>query len=254
MVVSLSGGDPFLRADLAEIVGLLAPRHVPVLTTHGWLVTAGNARAAWAAGLHAATVRFEHGEAAAHDAALGVPGAFVRARAALATLAEARTSPRQQVNVSAPVLGEAALEAVLAVAAEHRATVTVEPGYPLRPGVAASAMLLRLKKRHAHLRNSGAYLARVDEALGAGVPDCRAGRAFVNVDHRGRVSKCVEFRGPADQAGDLAREDVEAVLPRLRRLADENACRSCYYAFRGEVEALYGARGLLRAIPMLVRA
>ena len=38
----------------------------------------------------------------------------------------------------------------------------------------------------------------------------------------------------------------------LRRATAGNACRSCWYASRGEVEALYTPRGLVGALPALV--
>src|SRR5205823_4582231 len=114
--------------------------------------------------------------------------------------------------------------------------------------------LLELKRRHRNLRSSGGYLARFDEALVSGVSGCQAGRAFVNVDHRGRISKCVEFQGEGDRVGDLTRERWAEVAPRLRRVSAENACRSCWYGSRGEVEGLYSARGLVAALPALVRS
>jgi hypothetical protein len=117
-----------------------------------------------------------------------------------------------------------------------------------------AAALLALKGRHANLRSTRAYLSRFDEARAGGVGRCRSARAFVNVDHRGRVSKCVEFQAPEDRAGDLTREDVHAIGPRLRAIEAGNACRSCWSASRGEIESLFTARGLIQALPDLVRS
>jgi MoaA/NifB/PqqE/SkfB family radical SAM enzyme len=116
-----------------------------------------------------------------------------------------------------------------------------------------SARLAELRGRHPNLRASGHFLGRMDEALRDGVPGCLAGRAFFNVDHRGRVSKCVEFRGADDRVGALGEDATEAVLGRLRQVQAENRCRSCWYASRGEVEGLYTWRGLLGAVPELLR-
>src|SRR5438445_232308 len=136
-----------------------------------------------------------------------------------------------------------------------RASVSVEPGFPLGGGEAGlAAALLALKRRHRNLRSRTSYLARFDEALTSGVGGCQAGRAFLNVDHRGRVSKCVEFQGESDRVGDLTREGWDVVGGRLRRATARNECRSCWYASRGEVEALYTARGLVGALPALVRS
>jgi MoaA/NifB/PqqE/SkfB family radical SAM enzyme len=257
LLVSLTGGEPFLRDDLPAIVGLVAARHYPLLTTHGWLVGRERARAVWRAGLEGATVRLHHARADRHDAAAGLPQAHARALAAVAAFAAERLRPTQRLNVKVRVWSPADLEGLedlLRETAELGASVTVEPGFPVGGGQAGLASaLLALKRRHRNLRSRTKYLARFDEALVSGVGGCQAGRAFLNVDHRGRVSKCVEFQGQADRVGDLTRESWDEVGPRLRRATAENQCRSCWYASRGEVEALYTARGLAGALPALVR-
>ena len=54
--------------------------------------------------------------------------------------------------------------------------------------------------------------------------------------------------------GDLTRERWSDLAPRLRGVSAANTCRSCWYASRGEVEGLYSARGLVAALPALVRS
>jgi MoaA/NifB/PqqE/SkfB family radical SAM enzyme len=258
LVVSLTGGEPFLRADLAEIVGIVAVHHYPLLTTHGWLVTREKARAVWAAGLEGATVRLHHARPDRHDEAAGLPRAHARALEAVAAFAAERPRGTQRVNVKVRVGSVEdldGLEELLAATSGLGASVTVEPGFPLGGReTKLSARLLDLKRAHRNLRSSTRYLARFDEALESGIGGCQAGRAFVNVDHRGRVSKCVEFQGEADRVGDLTREGWSEVGPRLRGVSDANACRSCWHASRGEVEGLYSARGLVAALPALVRS
>jgi MoaA/NifB/PqqE/SkfB family radical SAM enzyme len=258
LVVSLTGGEPFLRADLAEIVRIVAGHHYPLLTTHGWLVTREKARAVWAAGLEGATVRLHHARPDRHDAAAGLPRAHARALEAVAAFAAERPRGTQRVNVKVRVWSADdldGLEALLRAADALEASVTVEPGFPLGGKESGlSVRLLALKRAHRNLRSSARYLARFDEALVSGIGGCRAGRAFVNVDHRGRISKCVEFQGEGDRVGDLTRESWPEVAPRLRGVSDANACRSCWYASRGEVEGLYSARGLVAALPGLVRS
>ena len=51
LMISLAGGEPLLRADIAEVVGALAKFHFPFLTTNGWHVTAELARDLFEAGL-----------------------------------------------------------------------------------------------------------------------------------------------------------------------------------------------------------
>lgn len=56
LMISIGGGEPFLRADLPSVIAALARRHMPLLTTNGWCVTAENARAVFQAGLWGASV------------------------------------------------------------------------------------------------------------------------------------------------------------------------------------------------------
>ncbi len=258
LLVSLSGGEPFLRSDLPELVALVAEAHFPLLTTDGCLVTRPRARAVWAAGLEAASVRLDHADREAQDRAVGVPGAHARALSGLAALAAERTRPSQQVNVKTRLTGRGVshLPDLLRLAADHGATVTVEPGFPLTrheaPGLANA--LLELKGRHSNLRTGSYFLSRVDEALAGGVGGCRAGQAFFNVDHHGRVSKCVEFRGPEDRVGNLGKDGIGKVMDGLKGVHGANECRACWYAYRGEVEGLYTLRGLIGALPGLLRA
>jgi MoaA/NifB/PqqE/SkfB family radical SAM enzyme len=258
LLVSLTGGEPFLRSDLAEIVRLLAARHFPLLTTHGWLVTPERARAVWAAGLEAASVRLDHALAAENDDAAGMPGAHARAVKALEVLAGERVRGSQRVNLHVKLQGSnvSSLEGLLQIAARQGASVTVEPGFPAPANVPAGLRrkLVDLRREYPHLRTASHHLDRMDDALAGGVAGCQAGRAFLNVDHRGRVSKCVFFQGPEDRAGSLVEEDIEGVLQSLQDLCRDNACRSCWSAYRGEVEGLYSLRGLVSALPVLVRS
>jgi MoaA/NifB/PqqE/SkfB family radical SAM enzyme len=259
LMISLSGGDPFLRDDLPEVVAALARHHFPLVTTHGWLVTAEKARGLWEAGLEAASITLDHVDPARQDSAAGQPGAHARAVGALRTLASTRSRGAQQVNVKARLRADTldGLPALLELAAIHGATVSVEPDYPLPRDLVDAAVARRLRdlgRRHPNLRVGRFFLDRIDQALRGGVPGCQAGSAFFNIDHRGRVSKCLEFRGLEDRVGDLSRERIGDVLPRLRRRQEENECRACWMSSRGEVEGLYTVRGLLQAVPVLVRA
>ena len=257
LLVSLTGGEPFLRSDLPEVVAAVARHHYALLTTHGWLVTEERARAVWAAGLEGATVRLHGPDAARHDRATGLAGSFERAMAAVSAFVATRTRSGQRVSLKLRMAdGDASgLEDLLVDARRRGASVMVEPAYPLGEGPARplARELLALKSRHRNFRSGSRYLARFDEALQGGVEGCQAARAFVNVDHRGRVSKCVEFQGAEDRVGDLLDGDAVRLGPALRRVSEGNRCRACWHASRGEVEAAYTAPGLLRALPQLVR-
>jgi MoaA/NifB/PqqE/SkfB family radical SAM enzyme len=257
LLVSLSGADPFLRSDLPEIVGMLALAHFPILTTHGWSVTRDGAREVWRRGLAGASVTLHDAEAGPHDEATGMPGSHARALSALRTLAAERTRKTQQVNVKVSLTGMdgGRLPGLLRLAEETGASLSVEVPYPLShagaPGL--TARLRKLKAAYPNLRTSDFFLDRVEQALSGGVPSCRAGRSFFNVDHRGRVSKCLEFRGTEDQAGDLSAESGGPVMERLLARSSENRCQACWMSARGEVEGLYTWRGFVGGLATLVR-
>lgn len=260
LLVSLTGSDPFLRGDLPAIVGAVARWHFPLLVTNGWLVTASSARAVWEAGLEVGTVTLFDADAGRHDAVTGVPGSHARAVLALETLARERTRSSQRVNVRTRLAGDdvEGLPALLDLAEGHHATVVVEAAFPLpekgRGANGLGARLQEIRRRHRNLRTSGGALERLEQALDGGVPGCQAGRAFFNVDHRGRVSKCLEFQGDDDRVGALADGGLRPLLPRLKARHEANGCRACWYASRAETEALYTVRGFLGGLADLVRS
>jgi MoaA/NifB/PqqE/SkfB family radical SAM enzyme len=261
LLVSFTGSEPFLRGDLAEIVAATAACHFPLLVTNGCLVTPARAREVWSAGLEVATVALEDGEAARHDAVTGLPGSHARALAALSALARERTRDSQRVNVRVRLRGAdlAPLERALEVAEAHGASVTVEAAVPLprldpREATALAAGLRRLKRAHRRLRSADRDLLRFGAALAGGVKGCVAGRAFFNVDHHGRISKCLEHRGPSHLVGRLPEDGVERLVPLLRERHARNECRDCWYASRTEIEGLYTLRGFLAGVATLVRA
>ncbi len=85
------------------------------------------------------------------------------------------------------------------------------------------------------------------------VTPLRGGRPCFNVDHRGRVSKCLEFHGAEDEAGDLSKDGGAGVLERLRLCHAANRCQACWMSSRGEVEGLYTWRGFVGGLATLVR-
>lgn len=261
LLVSFTGSEPFLRTDLPEIVRAAAAWHFPLLVTNGCLVTRERAREVWRAGLEVATVALEDGDAGRHDAVTGLPGSHAKALAALAALAAERARGAQRVNLRVRLRSAELepLERVLALAESHDASVTVEAAVPLpvlerAEADALAAGLRRLKRRHRRLRSAERELGRFAAALTGGVSGCVAGRAFFNVDERGRVSKCLQHRGPEHRVGSLPGHGARALVPLLRERHARNDCRDCWYASRAEVEGLYSVRGFLSGLATLVRA
>ncbi len=266
LVISVAGGEPLLRRDIAEITAALAERHFPLMTTNGWLVTEERARELWDAGLCGISVSLDYGKGSTradgteqHDLQRGMPGAAERARRAIQILSRTRTHHRQQVNLIC-VLNDRNLrdvEELAKFAAENDATFSVQPYCSFKHGrqtlgsiSQASQALIALKKRCANFRSTMRFLSNFDRFHGgSGIAGCKAGQAFFNIDNLLNVQKCVEFR--EEPVGNLRALTPEQVLVRLRTEHQRNSCTACWYSCRGEVESLYTVAGFLSALPTL---
>jgi len=259
MLINLAGGEPMLRRDLAEVVAALARWHFPLVTTNGWRIPPERARRLWDAGLWGVSVSIDYPDAARHDAQRGVEGAWHETVRAVETFRDTRTADHQRVNVMAVLTADnqADLEGVVQLADRLGANVMVQPYGVLKTGDAShrprppvSPHLLDLHRRYGAFLSNPYFLARFDEALDGGVPGCRAGQATFNIDQEGLVAKCVEDRGRP--VGSIVETPMPVLERRLRERWRANRCRACWYNCRGEVEALYSARGLATALPLLL--
>ncbi len=260
LMINLAGGEPFLRRDLPEITSVIARRHFPLITTNGWLVTEQNARALWEAGLWGISVSLDFSDACAHDDNRGRRGAAERARNAVRILSRTRQRPYQRVAVLC-VLNRRNLpqvEDLIRFAAENDACFMIQPYASIKNGNSAlvpaepcSSHLLALKKRYRSFLSNPGFLQKFDRFYRErGLAQCRAGRAFFNIDNFLNVQKCVEFR--QESVGNLRDLDVHAMLTRLHEEHRRNRCQACWYNCRGEIESLYSPRGLLAALPALI--
>jgi len=258
--VSLAGGEPLLRPDLPEIVAAVGQYHFPFVTTNGWFVTPAVARELMQAGLWGASVSIDYADPARHDRRRGMPGAWEQAWRAVELLSEARVHRWQRVNVMAVLLDDNIddMPGLVEMAARRQAYFMVQPYSRLKTGSEAyahhdgpvSPRLLELHRRWPNFLSNPQYLGRFDEFHGGGVPDCRAGRAFFNVDSNGHVAICVERR--SRPVANLYHDDIRTIRRRLLEAARRSSCRSCWYNCRGEIESLYGLRGLLKSLPTLL--
>lgn len=258
-VVSIEGGEPFLRQDLVEIVRAFSADHIPALFTSGWYVTSDNAKALWDAGLVHASVSIDFADPAEHDAKRGRPGTTERAWRAVDLLRD--TAPRggDQVNVMSVLMEsnwremEALFQQSAARGVGHQVTLLSTMGTrrgkggDALPPPSVSDHMASLFDRHRHVRFFREYFERLDAFLTGGeMPTCRAGHQSFNVDHVGNVSSCIERIGKP--IGNLRRDRLATLHRRLTSEAEQaevSRCQQCWTACRGFQQAI-GNRGTLR--------
>ena len=259
LLISLAGGEPFLRSDLPQIVRAVARYHFPFVTTNGWHITRELARELFEAGLWGASVSIDYADPAKHDQRRGVKGAYQRALRALEYFSQARLHKWQRVNLICVLLHDNLdqIEPLLKLAAERDAYFMVQPyGLPktgsrrfVHQGHGASATLLALHDKYRNFLSNRVFLARFDQALNGGVPGCRAGTAFFNIDSAGDIAICVEERGGT--VANLYRDSSQAIVRKLRSASRGNTCTDCWYNCRGETEMLYHPTAIFKSLPTL---
>ena len=259
LLISLAGGEPFLRPDLPEIVRAVAGYHFPFVTTNGWYVTAELARAVFEAGLWGASVSIDYADPARHDKRRGVKGAYQRAVRALEYFSQARVHQWQRVNLICVLLHDNLdqIEPLLELAAEREAYFMVQPYGRRKTGSSrfvheqdgVSRTLVGLRDKYPNFLSNRVFLSRFDQALDGGVPGCKAGTAFFNIDSAGDIAICVEQRGEA--VANLYRHSSGAIVQKLRAAAKGNTCADCWYNCRGETEMLYHPTAIFKSLPTL---
>ncbi|MFP4107431.1 MAG: radical SAM/SPASM domain-containing protein, partial [Phycisphaerae bacterium] len=261
VMISLAGGEPFLRTDLPEIVGELNRMHFPFVTTNGWFVTEPVAREIMSAGLWGASVSIDYADEHKHDAARGMDGAWDQAWRAVELLSAARKHRHQRVNVMCVLLDDNLdqLESIIRRAAQLDAYFMIQPYGRLKTGSRAfehkpgtvSRHLLALRKKYPNFLSNPIYLSRFDEFLESGISGCRAGRAFFNIDSTGDVAICVENKHRP--VANIFRDSAGTVRRRLLAAGkDARTCTQCWYNCRGEIESLFHPIGLVRSLPTLL--
>ena len=263
LAISVSGGEPLLRDDLPDIARLLSADHFFSLITNGWYATEEKARALYAAGLGDVHVSLDYSSAARHDAQRGRAGAFDRALAALQLFRDARPDKRHRVHMLAILLDDNLedLERLVLLAEEMGVSVEVSLYSPRRgklprrdPGRPVAEFLRQLKAHHPDTFVSmGGYLETFDKAIAnQGVPSCRAGRTFFNVDDRGGVSLCInDLERPV---GSLVTDSTEAIVSALRERGRTNPCGACWTSCRGLGDVIAGPAGFARSATDFYRA
>ena len=251
MMVSMTGGEPLLRKDLASIVRTIGRHHFTFISTNGWLVTREIARELAKAGLWGVGVSLDYADPKRHDEARGIPGAHQRAMEALKRFQKERINGRPQVNLmftlmhdnfnELPKLAQLTSEIGCNFRVQEYSNLKTKDDdlqYP-RP---VAKELLKLQREFPNFVTNPVVLEKFDEAITSGVPGCVAGRYMINIDPRGNVAKCPEDQ--ANPVGHILKDDNKVLLERLRMRHRKNTCKSCWYNCRNEIEVCYTFRGM----------
>ena len=198
MIVSIEGGEPLLRADIADIVRAFARYHHPILFTNGWRVTPALARELWRAGLTEVGVSLDYATPARHDAHRGESGTFDAALRAVEILRD--TAPqggRQMVMISVVMHDNVEelpdlLRISQRLGVNHQMTLLSTGGdgrhdrAQVLPAPGIGARLLALKKEFPHFITFSGYLEAIDRFLEGDVrTPCWAGERFLNIESHG---------------------------------------------------------------------
>jgi MoaA/NifB/PqqE/SkfB family radical SAM enzyme len=257
-LVSIEGGEPFIRQDLEGIVRAFARRHVPMLFTNGWYVDAENAKRLFGAGLVHASVSIDYATPASHDQKRGIPGTTEQAWRAIETLRDAAPRGGLQTHVMTVLMAsnQHEIATLLEQSAErgvgHQFTLLSVDGFRRNkrgadrlPSAEVSETLGELFRRYPHVRFFSDYFRTVGTFLrNESMPTCRAGLQSFNIDHVGNVSPCIERID--ESVGNVRQASLPELHARLISKQGEIAgCQRCFTACRGFNQAL-GGGGTLR--------
>ncbi len=252
MIISIEGGEPLLRNDIVEIVRAFSRYHHPILFTNGACVTESLARNLWDAGLSEIGVSIDYADPARHDEHRGQAGTFDIALSAVDLFRQTAPHGGRQVTLMTVVMDDNTdeMDALLQLSASkgvsHQVTLlSVDGGGrssragKKRPQAGTGAKLLALKQRYPHFITFSGYLEGIDPFLMGNAPrSCSAGIRFLNIDHRGEVSPCIEKLHAS--VGNLRRDPWPIVFDRLSALAETKQCADCHTSCKGFVEEMSG--------------
>lgn len=236
--IVLTGGEPTLRSDIADLVQRAAAGGTRVtLETNGALIDAPRARALAAAGLTRARVQLVAGEAQAADAITRDPGGFAAALAGIDALAAAGVPVEVTVPVVRRTLGTLAAiaEEIAARTLPVDALVLVVPNSSPRPDECASLPeIAEAVNQLAETARRVGLTVRLDPATF--VPPCIFARpervAHLYALNRGNaerpdyrhVDACTDCL-VNDRCPGLAQEAIAAGLPPLHPIATHRVRR-----------------------------
>jgi MoaA/NifB/PqqE/SkfB family radical SAM enzyme len=264
-LVSIEGGEPFVRDDIVEIVAALSKDHITALFTSGWHMTPERASALWEAGLTHGCVSIDYPDARRHDEKRGLTSTSDRAWEAIAMLKETAPLGGKQVNVMTVLMDsnwrdmERLFQMSAAGGVGHQVTLLSTKGSrrghggDRLPPPECGAHMVTLWERYRHVRFFRDYFARIDAFLeGGAMPTCRAGVVGFNVDHVGNVASCIERIDKP--VGNLRQHSLAELHRRMASDEEVSRCQNCWTACRGIQQAMGGGGTLANWRDLTVRS
>ncbi len=238
VVLSLSGGEPFIRRNLHEIIRKFRPYcHYVGVVTNGTLLTEERAEELFAAGVNQLSVSLDFMDET-HDKMRGVPGLFAKITRVVPDLAAkgynmAFNTVIMDTNLNHLIsLAKAAAGWGVGISFStyshlkndnHTHVVAKETYMQL---VSIIHEIKEMKKRHKHIKNSNYYLSRIPEfVMGGGIANCKAGKRWVQTTPDGYLQPCSELPRYCHYS-EYSRKDIPKIT-----------CEKCWFACRGEAEA-----------------
>jgi MoaA/NifB/PqqE/SkfB family radical SAM enzyme len=248
LIISLAGGEPLIRNDLAEVIRILnRADHFPILITNGWFVDEARSRELLGAGLQEISVSVDYADAARHDAQRGRAGAWDRAVRALEILQRNRPDRRNRVHMISVLMDDNLddVEPLIRIARDLGVTYMLSlyswnRGSKERrlPGAGVTRRLLELKRKYPEFITLTSYIEAFDRAIAAGgIGDCQTGKLLLNIDHRGGVARCTETLD--EPVGNLLTDDIGAIRRALAEVQRTRPCAQCWTSCRGFAECMH---------------
>ena len=252
ILCSVSGGEPLLRKNYAELLAGMRPWcHYLAIITNGARLNEEVARELRGAGVDQISISLDY-NSPKHDEVRKIEGLYNH----IATLAPKLASQGYNIGINTIIM-ESNLKDVLELAHKTRewgvgmgvssfCTLKAHEESEMiradrmRDLRALLAELKNIKKKYRHIKTSDYYLDRIPEYFEkGGIAGCKAGHTFIQVTPDGYVQRCAE-------------------MPRMAHYSEywpsqvgRTECTQCWYSCRGETEAPHLS---LKRLPELLRA
>lgn len=247
--VSLSGGEPFLRNDLHKIVEVLSEYFFVAITSNGVSITRKMARKVAGSGVRSVFVSLDSVIPEKHDEQRGVNGTYDKVMKSLEILRE-ELYPNQTVGIMTVLSSRNVdeIDALLLLARKLNVKLHFQPYSEAKNGNRTFTILAdiqqmvekirRFKAKNGVVISSTPFLNKFPQYTRSGVPNCKAGKYFFNIDSFGNMQRCVEDFPDGPVLAHVLRDPCA----KLRKCLDELShtdCTKCWYSCRGETETAF---------------